>query len=276
VSWLTGVIRLVHPFPSILDGVVSAAVALLAGGTPGVALRLGLAMTALQFGIGATNDLVDAPRDAGHKPGKPIPAGIVGRRTGGALALAAFGSGLALSLASGLPTVALAAVVIGIGLIYDFRLKGTAWSWLPFAVGIPILPVFGWLGAAGTVPATFALLVPVAVAAGAALAIANALADVERDRAAGTRSIATVLGPARAWALQAGFIVAILAIAVVSTAVLGGSRGGVMLVAVASFLPIAGLALGQGGGAGLRERAWQLEAIGMAAVGVAWIWAILG
>ncbi len=34
-------------------------------------------MTALQASIGALNDLVDAPRDAGHKPGKPIPAGLV-------------------------------------------------------------------------------------------------------------------------------------------------------------------------------------------------------
>ena len=31
--------------------------------------------------------------------------------------------------------------------------KGTAWSWLPFAVGIPLLPVYGWLGAAGALPA---------------------------------------------------------------------------------------------------------------------------
>ncbi len=36
-------------------------------------------MTLLQFAIGTVNDLVDAPRDAGHKPGKPIPAGLVTR-----------------------------------------------------------------------------------------------------------------------------------------------------------------------------------------------------
>ena len=33
-------------------------------------------MTALQASIGSLNDLVDAPRDAGRKPGKPIPAGL--------------------------------------------------------------------------------------------------------------------------------------------------------------------------------------------------------
>lgn len=249
---------------------------MLAGGEPSTAIRLGFAMTALQLGIGAVNDVIDAPRDAGLKPGKPIPAGLVSRRSAGLIAIGVFALGLALAVPGGPPVVGLAVVVIAIGLAYDLRLKGTAWSWLPFAVGIPILPVFGWLGATGILPTTFALLVPVAIVAGAALAIANALADVERDRAAGTRSIATALGPARAWAIQAGLIVAVLAIAVVSAAVLGASRGRVMLVGVAGFLPIAGLALGQGGGADLRERAWQLEATGVAVVGIAWIWAILG
>ena len=38
--------------------------------------------------------------------------------------------------------------------------EGTAWSWLPFAVGIPILPVYGWLGATGSLPGLFHRLVP--------------------------------------------------------------------------------------------------------------------
>src|SRR5687767_15151102 len=102
---LAGLVRLVHPFPSLLDGIVSGAVALLAGASPMDALRLGLAMTALQFGIGATNDVVDAPRDAGHKPGKPIPAGLIGAPIAGTVATAAFAVGILLSGASGLPTV---------------------------------------------------------------------------------------------------------------------------------------------------------------------------
>ena len=55
-------------------------------------------------------------------------------------------------------------VVLAIGYGYDLAFKGTAWSWLPFAVGIPLLPVFGWLGATGGLPASFAVLLPVAVA----------------------------------------------------------------------------------------------------------------
>jgi 4-hydroxybenzoate polyprenyltransferase len=241
-------------------------------------------MTALQFGIGATNDLVDAPRDAGHKPGKPIPAGLVGRKVAVAVAVAAFGIGVALSIPSGPPTLVLAIAVIGIGLAYDLGLKGTAWSWLPFAVGIPLLPVFGWVGAGSALPPAFAILVPAAAAGGAALAIANALADVERDRAAGVRSVATALGFGRAWAVQAGLIGALVGVAIGSAAILGAPFERVLAVALAGTLPLAGAGLGWGGGAAgaagapgaaRRERVWQLEAIGLAALGVAWLWALL-
>ena len=114
-------------------------------------------MTLLQLGIGTVNDIVDAPLDAGRKAGKPIPAGLVAR-VGGAVGLAvvAFGSGSLSRPPSSLATGVLAVVVIAIGLAYDLRLKGTAWSWLPFAVGIPILPVFGWVGATGTLAPVFA------------------------------------------------------------------------------------------------------------------------
>jgi 4-hydroxybenzoate polyprenyltransferase len=233
-------------------------------------------MTALQSGIGATNDVVDAPRDAGHKPGKPIPSGLVSPSVAGAVGVVGFVAGLGLAVPSGLPTIALAVAVMGIGLAYDLRLKGTAWSWLPFAVGIPILPVFGWLGATGSLPPAFGILVPAAVAAGAALAIANSLADVERDRAVGTASIATALGPGLAWAVEAALVAVIVVAAVASAWLLAAFAARVLLVALAGCLPLAGVVAGRGGGADRRERAWQLEAIGIAAVGVAWIWALFG
>jgi len=121
-----------------------------------VATGLGLAMVALQAGIGAANDVVDAPRDAGHKPGKPIPAGLVSQALARRVVVVAFAVGLSLAaLSGGAAAVALAIVGVAIGLAYDFRLKGTAWSWLPFAVGIPVLPVFSWIGATGNLPIAF-------------------------------------------------------------------------------------------------------------------------
>ena len=54
-----------------------AAVAVLAGGGALIAVRLGASMTLLQFAIGALNDIVDAPADAGRQPPKAIPSGAV-------------------------------------------------------------------------------------------------------------------------------------------------------------------------------------------------------
>jgi len=272
---IAALIRLAHPFPSLLDGAVVAGVAILAGAAVADAARLGAAMAALQFGIGATNDLVDAPSDAGHKPGKPIPAGLVSRNLAGVVAGGGFVAGLALAAGFGSGVLALAIVVIAIGLAYDLRLKGTAWSWLPFAVGIPILPVFGWLGTAGGLPSAFAVLVPAAILAGAALAIANGLADLERDRAAGVGSIATALGRERAWAVHAVLVLVVAGAAVASAVLLGERSGSSIVVAVAALVPLAGAGYGRSGGPGRRERAWEVEAVGIAALGIAWTWAVL-
>jgi 4-hydroxybenzoate polyprenyltransferase len=234
-------------------------------------------MTALQFGIGATNDVVDAGTDAGHKPGKPIPAGLVSPGGGRVAAGVAFAAGLVLAAGSGVAVFALAVLVIAIGLAYDLRLKGTAWSWLPFAAGIPILPVFGWLGATGEVPPAFAILVPAAVLAGAALAISNSIADLERDRAAGIQSIALALGQDRAWLAHVVLLAIVVVAAVASAALMGGPEAGpAVLVAVTGVVPLAGAAIGWSGGPGRRERAWEIEALGVALTGIVWTWVVLG
>ena len=228
-------------------------------------------MTALQFGIGAVNDLVDAPTDAGLKPGKPIPAGLVPAAWARVVALVAFGTGVLLAAPSGPVAVALAGGVIAVGLAYDLRLKGTSWSWLPFAVGIPILPVYGWLGGVGTLPAPFAILLPAAVAAGAALAMSNALVDDERDRAAGVASVATRLGRERAWLVHAALLAAVAAAALVSSVALGAGPVELGAVAAAAAIPMAGAWLARGGDPVRRERAWEIEAIGTAILAIAWL-----
>jgi 4-hydroxybenzoate polyprenyltransferase len=268
---IAGLVRLVHPFPSILDGVVVAVIAIVAGGAPLDAVRLGVAMTALQASIGTLNDLVDAPRDAGRKPGKPIPAGTVSIGTARSVAAGAAAVGLVLSALSGAATLALAVVTLGIGYGYDLRLRGTTWSWLPFAVGIPLLPVFGWLGAVGTLPASFRLLIPAAVLAGAALAVANARADYERDLAAGAPSVATALGLQRSWIVHAALlgIVLIVAVGTLAAADVSDIVLGAAFVAVA--LVTSGMGASRRGGPGVRERAWELEAIGVGVLAAAWV-----
>jgi 4-hydroxybenzoate polyprenyltransferase len=228
-------------------------------------------MTALQASIGALNDLVDAPRDAGHKPGKPIPAGLVSVTTARAVVVAAAGTGLALAVPSGPATVVLAVVVLGIGYGYDLVYKGTAWSWVPFAVGIPLLPVFGWLGAVGTLPGSFAILVPVAVLAGAALAIANARADLERDVAAGVDSVAVRLGFERAWTVEAALLAVVVGAALVTLWLADARIGALAVAAGAGVVVLIGLGVGHRGASARIERSWQIQAVGVGLLGAAWI-----
>jgi geranylgeranylglycerol-phosphate geranylgeranyltransferase len=237
-------------------------------------------MTALQAGIGATNDLVDAPRDAGHKPGKPIPAGLVSRPAGGLIALAAFGLGLALAASVSTLAAGLAVVVIAIGLAYDLVMKGTAWSWLPFAVGIPILPVFGWAGATGGLTPMFAVLVPAAVAAGSALAISNSLVDVARDREAGASSVALALGERTARVVAMALLVTIAASAAMSALVLGGGWPAALGIGLLGCVPLlaARLAAPPDRAASpdpsRHELAWRVQAVGLGLLAVAWIAAV--
>ena len=227
-------------------------------------------MVALQAGIGATNDLRDAPADSGRKPGKPIPAGLVSPRGALGAAVVAFTAGLALAVPSGPAVAALAVVVIGIGLAYDLRLKGTAWSWLPFAVGIPLLPVYGWLGT-GDLPPIFLVVVPTAAVAGASLAISNALVDLERDRAAGLDSVALALGARRAWLLHVGLLGTVVGAAVGIAGALGGAPPQIAIVALAGLVPLAGARLVRSANPRRRERGWELEAVGLALLATAWL-----
>jgi 4-hydroxybenzoate polyprenyltransferase len=272
---LTGLVRLVHPFPSILDGVVVGAVALLAGGRPADALRLALAMIALQFAIGALNDIVDAPADIGRLPPKPIPSGAVSMRQGRMVVAVAVLAGLGLAATTRVGVVGLAALVLAVGVAYDLRAKGTAWSWLPFAVGIPLLPVFGWYGAAGSLPAFFGALLPMAILAGAALAIANASADIELDLAAGRRSAATRLGPTAAWQLQAMLWVVVWAVATGWLARAGSGAPWTTAVGASAIALVAIVWLAHDGSPARRRRAWELEAVAVAVALVAWLGGVL-
>ncbi len=271
---LGGLVRLVHPFPSLLDAVVTGAVAALAGAEASRVLLLATSMLLLQLGIGAVNDWADAPADAQAQPGKPIPAGVVSRAAAAWIAAAMVAMGLALAAAAGAAALVVAGAGLATGLAYDLRLKGTRWSWVPYAVGIPLLPLFGWVGATGEVPPALGVLLPVAMLAGAALAVANALADLERDESAGIETVATVLGIVVARrvgaALQGGVAVG----AIGSALILGGAPAGIALGVAGVAILALGVALGWGPGRRARQRAWETQAVGLAVLAAGWVAAL--
>lgn len=244
--------------------------ALVAGGGLEIAARLAIAMVALQVSIGAANDLADVDRDRAASRAKPIPTGLVRPLVALVVAAAALAIGLGLSWTLGPAPLVVATVGTAIGYAYDLWLKPTRWAWLPFALGIPLLPVYAWVGSTGGVPFGFILLVPLAFLAGTGLALANSLADLEGDRAAGTLTPATALGPDRTWravvflqAVVGAAAVASLAFVEVAPAVMVGAATGLGITA-------AGVALGRSASPARRRHGWEASAVGLTALGVAW------
>jgi 4-hydroxybenzoate polyprenyltransferase len=272
---LIGHVRLTHPFPSLLDGLVAGAAALAAGGDPPAAVRLSLSMVLLQASVGSLNDAIDAPSDAGRKPGKPIPAGLVRPRTAMGIAAIAGLAGVLLAMPSGPATVALAVVLLGLGYAYDLWFKGTAWSWLPFALAIPLFPTYGWLGAAGTLPPNWAVLLPTAVLAGTALALANATVDVERDRAAGLESVATRLGRGRSRWLNLGLLAAVWSLATATLWVTGQLVPWALAALLGGLAAVAGWVSLGADDPHARERGWEAQAIGVALLAAGWLAAMV-
>jgi 4-hydroxybenzoate polyprenyltransferase len=238
-------------------------------------------MLALQASIGALNDHADAPLDAAGKPSKPIPAGLASRRAALVLALGGLIMGILLSAPSGAATVAVAVGGVGLGYLYDLRLSRTPWSWLPLALALPLLPLHAWLGATGNVPPGLLTLIPTAVLAGAALAIANGLVDIERDGRADRATIAVRLGRRKAWIVQTALLVIVGGLAIFVAPAVPPDGLGIELGALRA-LRLAGVGIGLFGlGAGalalaarrasVRERGWELEAVGVASAGLGWL-----
>jgi len=270
-----------------VNAVATGGIAILAGADPATALRLATSMACLQASIGTVNDLVDAPIDAVSKPGKPLVNGHLQGFVAWAWAGITVALGLSLAAPSGLGTVGVAAVGVGLGYAYDVRLSRTALSWLPLSVALPLVPIFAWLGSTGAVPPGLAALVPIAVLAGGALMVGNGLVDVERDAPAGKATVVVRFGPRRAWLAHAGALAVAVALALAlapggeagASASGGGTGPAIPLLAQARTfgVPLGCAVIAVGAWllrlprASVRERGWELEAIGTAVLGLGWL-----
>ena len=195
-----GYLVLPHAVPIVVVMLATAAFALVAGrgwpGTGTMALLLG-AMFGGQLAIGAVNELVDADLDAVAKPDKPIPAGLVSRRGATVVTLGGVAVMAGLSLALGWDGFLLCALGTGAGIAYSLWFKRTIWSWIPYLIALPLLPIWVWTALSSVEPGLFAIY-PIGAAAVIAVQIAQSLPDVAADTATGVRTLAVALGEDRA------------------------------------------------------------------------------
>lgn len=170
-----------------------------AGGWPGVGNMFSLlgAMLGGQLAIGAVNELVDVELDHLSKPHKPIASGLVSER--GAITVVALGLLMMalFSLQFSLEAFALCALGTGAGIAYSFWFKRTIWSWLPYVLAVPLIPIWVWT-AFDSLPARMFAIYPVAIPAMVSLQIAQSVPDINSDRRARVRTLAVVLGEERA------------------------------------------------------------------------------
>jgi 4-hydroxybenzoate polyprenyltransferase len=227
-------------------------------------------MTSLQFAIGALNDLVDAPADRG-RPGKPIPNGQVSSGMAGGVVVAGLAIGLGLSAISGPAALAVAALGSAIGLAYDIRLKGTPWAPLAYAVGLPLLPVYAWLGATGQPPPGTIPLLGAGALAGVGLALGNALVDPDGDRSAGSRTPVVALGAGRAWRVMAVLQALVSIVALVWLAIVDAGVATLVLAAAAVVVVATGVMLQRSARSAVRERGWEVQAVGIAGLAAGWL-----
>jgi 4-hydroxybenzoate polyprenyltransferase len=169
-----------------------------------------LAVTALYGSIGALNDYCDYPLDKLSKPGKPLVRGLISFR----FALWQFAVlgvvGMALSIELNWLTAGFSALILALGIWYDVRAKRSLLSWVPYAVGIPTLPLWGY-AAAGRFEMVLLLAYPLGALLSVALNMSNTLPDWEADVAFGLRALTHRLRRLQAillsWSLYAAAIV---------------------------------------------------------------------
>jgi len=265
-------LRVVHPFPSLLNTALVFGLAEVAQATLFEAALLALGMLGLQFCIGATNDIVDEPFDGRSKPWKPIPAGLISAEATGYVAASTAFVGLTAAALAGIVPYVLWCVMLGAGLLYDLRLKPTVLGWACYSVAFAVLPIYAWFGAAGSLPPQAQFIVAVAAVAGPALQLSNGLVDLESDVAAGTSSLAVRLGRRRSLIVIAALLLVVHGLAWLTLASLSAQVN--ILLGAGSLTAVAGFGLSTRPTVRERQAGWSLQAVSICLVALGWLSAV--
>ncbi len=235
-------------------------------------------MAGFQASIGALNDLRDRIDDAVGQPWKPIPSGRVGPGAARSVVVAGAVVGSAGSLVLGPATLLAGLAGYGLGVAYDLGLKRTPWGWACFALALPLVPVYAWLGVGAGLPPNLGTLILLGGLAGTELAVANGLVDVATDAGTGTGGVAVWLGRRRARFVMVATALGTLAAAWLSTLLGAGLVGSdaptvpdLLVPVIGSVALLAGVAMSLRSEAIWSWRGWHVQALGVAILALTWI-----
>ena len=188
-------------------------------------------MLLVQFSISALNEWADADLDRRAGRQRPIPLGLVSAGTALGVAVVCAVGAFLLCAFSDLGPTALLLVGVGTacGWAYDLWLKPSPLSFVPFAIAFPLMPF--WIGVlAGRPLSSLAILFLGGSPLATAIHLADAIPDRDRDRAAGLKTLAVVLGRPGAEMAAAGLL-------------LIGTLVAILLILERGQTPIAGLSV---------------------------------
>jgi heme o synthase len=201
-------LRASHPEPGAAVTVAATLLAIGAGHDAAGAALVGLTVLASQLAVGWTNDWLDAERDrAVGRPDKPLATGAVSRRAVGVAGLVAAVCTPLLGLASGLPAAACGTAALVSALLYNWPLKFTPASVVPYAFSFAALPGFVILALPGA-PTPPLWIIAAGGLLGAGAHFANVLPDLDDDVRTGVRGLPHRIGPAWSKAAAAGLLLA--------------------------------------------------------------------
>ena len=190
---------MIHPFPVTMAVTFAAILAVATTRDALEPLRFVRAIAALFFSqvvVGTSNDYRDRGLDAQGQSWKPLVRGAVTPNEARVQIVVAFA--LMLAFAISLGPLALILVLLGTfaGLLYNFWLRATPFSWLPYVLGFIVLLIYVWV-AVERVDARQLALVPIGIPLLLAVHLAQTVPDIETDVVVGARGFAVALGRAR-------------------------------------------------------------------------------
>ena len=171
---------------------------------------LALAVLLGQASVGWSNDWIDATRDSTqHRPDKPIPRGLVNRNVVGRAAFTALTLCVPASYALGWRAGTAHLVAVAAAWSYNFGLKRTLVSPLPYLLAFALVPVVVAAALPGHPRAPWALVAASGLL-GLSAHLTNAVEDLADDAATGVRGVPQRLGVLAATATSTLAVIAAL------------------------------------------------------------------